>query len=63
MKAIRNKLAEVLAEMNLPTLRRELTPENLKWMAANLHALNNGHKDLPFATHLIHTLLVEVGNG
>ncbi len=45
-----NTLIEILADMDLPSLRRDFSkPENVRWLLRNMAIRNRGHKDFSTA--------------
>lgn len=62
MKAIEKNLREILDKMDVPAMRKELNPHNLRWLARNLGIRNNRHEEFPSAVHFIQTLLVMIGD-
>jgi hypothetical protein len=57
MDAIKKTLTEILNEMEVPAMRRELNVHNLKWLSRNLHFKNKEKDSFPSAIHFITTLL------
>jgi len=57
MDAIKKNLTDILNEMEVPAMRRELNIQNLKWLARNLHFKNKDKDSFPSAIHFITTLL------
>lgn len=50
-------LTEILKDMDVPEMRRELTKANLRWLGRNLSARNGKHINYPQARKLIVQLL------
>ena len=61
MKAIENNLKAALDTMDVPEGRKEPTIANLRWLQRNLFIRNQNHRELPFAIHMIATLLTLMG--
>jgi hypothetical protein len=57
MDAIKKVLTDILKDMDIPAMRRELNVHNLKWLARNLHFKNKDKDSFPSAIHFITTLL------
>lgn len=57
MDAIKNTLTNILKDMEIPEMRRELSPANLRWLARNLHFSNREKASFPSAIHFIQHLL------
>jgi hypothetical protein len=57
MNAIRKNLIEILDKMDVPKLRKELTPANLQWLKRNLGIRNSAHPSFPSAVHFINHLI------
>jgi hypothetical protein len=43
LKIAESNLVEILNEMDIPLLRKELTKSNVRWLLRNLRANNNNH--------------------
>ena len=50
-------LTEILKDMDVPEMRRELTKANLRWLGRNLSYRNGEHINYPQARRLILELL------
>jgi hypothetical protein len=57
MNAIKKNLSEILDRMDVPKLRKELTPANLRWLKRNLGIRNSQHPAFPSAVHFINHLI------
>lgn len=42
-------LVEILADMDVPEFRMELSRRNIRWLLRNLRARNNDHADIELA--------------
>ena len=42
-------LVEILADMDVPQLRMELSRPNVRWLLRNLRSRNNDHADIELA--------------
>lgn len=62
MDAIKKLLTDILNDMEIPAMRRELNIHNLKWLARNLHFKNREKDNFPSAIHFITTLLLMQGD-
>ena len=62
MESIKKNLLEILDKMDVPVLRKEITPANLRWLQRNLGIRNQNHAEFPSAVHFINTLLWAVGD-
>ena len=40
------RLVEILATMDVPASRKELTPSNVRWLLRNLRVRNGQHPDI-----------------
>jgi len=61
MDLIKKALNDTLKYMDIPLMRRELTPDNLRWLSRNLHFKNRENADFPSAVYFINTLLFMQG--
>ena len=57
MESIEKVLSEILNEMDVPAMRKELTTHNLRWLQRNLFIKNKDKPSFPSAVHFIATLL------
>lgn len=55
--AIKKTLTDILKDMDIPTMRRELTTPNLRWLARNLLIRNRDKPEFGTAIHFIQHLL------
>jgi hypothetical protein len=62
MEAIKKNLKAILDTMDVPEMRKDLTPHNLRWLGRNLAIRNSKHDSFPCAIHFIKTLLYMGGD-
>lgn len=62
MDAMKKVLKEILDKMDVPEMRKELTPHNLRWLGRNLAIRNKDNSEFPTAVHFIKTLLYMGGD-
>ncbi len=56
---LKQAFSEVLLEFDVPALRRDPTPQNLRWLRRNIAIRNNGKQMLPWVLMAISILLDE----
>lgn len=56
MATITDKLREVLEDMDVPEMRRQLRPEDIAWLRRNLAINNSDHARFTQALELIRSL-------
>ncbi len=59
LKADQDRLAELLTEMRVPSMRREFSHWNLMWLSRNLFIRNGGSEHCNEAIGLVKKLLRE----
>ena len=47
------KLEAILLSMDIPELRRRVTPTNVRWLLRNIRSRNGGHENIELAISLL----------
>jgi hypothetical protein len=58
----KSALGTILAQMDVPEMRRELAPRNLRWLNRNLAVNNKNHPMFPTARELLTIILRNTQN-
>ena len=56
---LNDDLVELLSEMDIPLLRKELTKSNVRWLLRNIRVNNNNHPRINEAVDMLKNVNIE----
>jgi hypothetical protein len=59
LKDLEANLVELLSDMDIPPLRKELTRSNVRWLLRNIRANNNNHPRIDEAIGMLKNINIE----
>jgi hypothetical protein len=59
LRNLNEDLVELLSEMDIPLLRKELTRSNVRWLLRNIRVNNNNHPRIDEAVDMLKNVNIE----